>query len=81
HLISGIGAGVVPPLLNMDIVDRIIQVGSDLARKTAERLSLKEGIVAGMSSGAALYAALKYSLELGRDRNVVVFFADAALED
>ncbi len=81
HLISGIGAGVVPPLLNMDIVDRIIQVGSDLARKTAERLSLKEGIVAGMSSGAALCAALKYSLELGRDHNVVVFFADAALEE
>jgi len=81
HLISGIGAGVVPPLLNMDIVDKIIQVSSELARKTAEKLSLKEGIIAGLSSGAALYAALKFSAELGHNKNIVVFFADAAVGD
>ena len=79
HLISGIGAGIVPPLLNMDIIDRIVQVGSDVAQKTAEKLTLKEGLFAGASSGAALWAALKVSSEMNGNQNVVVFFADAML--
>lgn len=79
HMISGIGAGVVPPLLNFDIVDKIMQVSSEMAQKTAEKLALKEGIFAGISSGAALCAAMKLSSEMGRNKNIVVFFADATL--
>jgi cysteine synthase A len=81
HFISGIGAGIIPPLLNMDIIDRIIQVSSDMAQKTAEKLALKEGIFAGISSGAALWAAMKLSSEMGHNHNIVVFFAGAAAGD
>lgn len=77
HMISGIGAGIIPPLLNMDIVDRIVQVSSDVAQKTAEKLMLKEGLMAGVSSGAALWAAMKVASEMDSNKNVVVFFADA----
>jgi cysteine synthase A len=79
HLIGGIGAGVIPPLLNFDIVDKIMQVSSDMAQKTVEKLALKEGIFAGMSSGAALWAAMKLSMEMGHNQNIVVFFADATV--
>ncbi|MHC4488090.1 MAG: cysteine synthase A [Planctomycetota bacterium] len=61
HKIQGIGAGFVPNVLNVDIIDEIIQVSNSDAMKTACQLAAKEGILAGISSGAALWAAIQIS--------------------
>jgi len=59
HKIQGIGAGFVPDVLNRGVVDEIITVGHEDAGRMARRLAKEEGILAGISSGAALWAALK----------------------
>jgi cysteine synthase A len=59
HAIQGIGAGFVPPLLRLDLVDEILAVTDDDAFAHASRLAREEGILAGISSGAALAAALR----------------------
>jgi cysteine synthase A len=59
HKIQGIGAGFVPDVLRRDLVDEIITVSDDDAIATAKRLAKDEGILAGISSGAAVYAALE----------------------
>ena len=59
HGIQGIGAGFVPKVLNRDVVDEVIQVRTKDAMATARALAKKEGILAGISSGAALWAALE----------------------
>jgi cysteine synthase len=59
HKIQGIGAGFVPQVLNRDVIDEIIQISNDDAGETARQLAKKEGILAGISSGAALKAALQ----------------------
>jgi len=59
HKIQGIGAGFVPQVLNLDIIDEIIRVTNDDAGSTARALAKSEGILAGISSGAALWAALE----------------------
>jgi len=59
HKIQGIGAGFIPQVLNRDVVDEIIQVTNDDAGATARQLAKLEGILAGISSGAALWAALE----------------------
>jgi cysteine synthase len=59
HKIQGIGAGFVPQVLNRDVVDEIIQVSNDNAGETARQLAKKEGILVGISSGAALWAGLQ----------------------
>ena len=59
HKIQGIGAGFVPPVLNVDSIDEIIVVTDDEAIAYGRRLAREEGILSGISSGAALYAALK----------------------
>jgi len=59
HKIQGIGAGFVPEVVNRDVIDEIITVGNQEAGKAARRLAREEGILAGISSGAALVAALQ----------------------
>src|SRR5205823_8065455 len=58
HKIQGIGAGFVPAVLNREVVDEVIAVGDDEAIATARELSRREGVLGGISAGAALRAAL-----------------------
>ncbi len=59
HPIQGIGAGFVPPILNTGIYDEIIRVGNDDAFETARHVATQEGVLVGISSGAAVWAALQ----------------------
>ena len=59
HKIQGIGAGFIPKVLNREIIDEVIRVSNDAAGITARRLAREEGILAGISSGAALWAGLE----------------------
>jgi cysteine synthase len=59
HPIQGIGAGFVPPVYDEDVVDEVIQVGNEDALELARRLASEEGLLAGISSGAAVVAALE----------------------
>ncbi|AQS60142.1 cysteine synthase A [Desulforamulus ferrireducens] len=59
HPIQGIGAGFIPEILDLSLVDEVFQVPGDKAMETARRLTREEGILVGISSGAALYAALE----------------------
>ncbi|MCL5289766.1 MAG: cysteine synthase A [Bacillota bacterium] len=59
HPIQGIGAGFIPEILNLALVDEVFQVTGDQAMETARRLAREEGMLVGISSGAALYAALE----------------------
>jgi cysteine synthase len=59
HRIQGIGAGFVPPVLNRDVIDEVIPVGDDDAVETAQRAAREEGVLCGISCGAALWGALE----------------------
>jgi cysteine synthase len=59
HKIQGIGAGFVPDVLRVDLIDEVVQVRDEDAKATARRLAREEGILAGVSSGAAAWAALQ----------------------
>lgn len=72
HKIQGIGAGFVPDILNVDIIDEIYKVKDEDALETARRVALDEGILVGISSGAAVYAAIEKSKELGKGKKIVV---------
>lgn len=77
HKIQGIGAGFVPEILNTKIIDEIIQVDNDEAMAHAKMLMRQEGIVAGISSGAALCAALKVARRPeNKGKMVVVILPD-----
>lgn len=71
HKIQGIGAGFVPKVLDTDIYDEIIQVTNDEAYDTARRAAREEGILGGVSSGAAIFAALQAAKKLGKGKKVV----------
>jgi cysteine synthase len=71
HKIQGIGAGFVPDILDTEIYDQIIQVKNDEAFEYARRAAKEEGILGGISSGAAIYAALKVANELGKGKKVL----------
>jgi len=76
HKIAGIGAGFVPGVLNTHIYNEIITVTDTDAAETSRSLAKKEGILAGISSGAALWAALQVAKKLGKGKQVVVIIPD-----
>ncbi|MEK7333585.1 MAG: cysteine synthase A [Nitrospirota bacterium] len=76
HKIAGIGAGFYPGVLNTKIYNEVIQVTDSDAADTARKLSLKEGLLCGISSGAAAWAALQVAKKLGKGKKVVVILPD-----
>jgi cysteine synthase A len=77
HRIQGIGAGFVPDVLRVDLIDEVLQVKDDDAKETARRLAKEEGILAGMSSGAATWAALQVAgREESKGKLIVVMLPD-----
>jgi len=72
HKIQGIGAGFIPEVLNTKIIDEIIQVTNEDAFATSQRLAKEEGIFCGISSGAALWAALEVSRRLDNKGKLIV---------
>jgi cysteine synthase A len=72
HKIQGIGAGFVPGVLRMDLIDEIVKVTYDDAKHTAKRLAKEEGIVAGISSGAATWAALEVAKRAEHKNKMIV---------
>lgn len=76
HKIQGIGAGFIPDILNQKVIDEIIQVDDADAFETTKRLAKEEGLFVGISSGAAVWAALKVAKDLGKGKRVVTILPD-----
>ncbi|MDF2856861.1 MAG: cysteine synthase [Neobacillus sp.] len=76
HKIQGIGAGFVPNVLNTEIYDEVIQVENEEAFAASRRAAKEEGILGGISSGAAIHAALKVAKELGKGKKVLAIIPD-----
>lgn len=72
HKIQGIGAGFIPDILNTKVIDDIIQVTNDQAIQTARRLIKEEGLLVGISSGAAAYAALQLANNKENSGKIIV---------
>lgn len=78
HGIQGIGAGFVPEILDTKVYDKIIKVTNEEAYKMARLISKKEGVLVGISSGAALYGAIEMAKrEENKGKNIVVILPDS----
>lgn len=76
HKIQGIGAGFVPSILNTNIYDEVLAVSGSDAMETAREIAKKEGILVGISSGAALFAAIEVAKKMNPDQKVLVLLPD-----
>ncbi|MFW6134513.1 MAG: cysteine synthase A [Elusimicrobiota bacterium] len=78
HKIQGIGAGFIPDILNTEIIDEIICVSMEQAKKGSRDLARKEGMFMGISSGAAVHAAVQIAKRTrNKDKNIVVILPDS----
>ncbi|HHW61401.1 MAG TPA: pyridoxal-phosphate dependent enzyme, partial [Syntrophomonadaceae bacterium] len=78
HKLQGIGAGFIPPVLKRELVDEIIAVRDEDAIKTCRELARKEALLLGISSGAAVYAALKLAEKMGANARILAIAPDGA---
>ncbi len=79
HKIQGIGAGFIPDNLDLTLVDRVFKISNEEAMQVAQEVTEKEGILAGISSGAAVAAAVKIAQEEAyKDKNIVVILPSSA---
>jgi cysteine synthase A len=76
HKLQGLGAGFVPDTLNTDIYDEVLQVNTEEAFAAARRAAREEGILGGISSGAAIHAALEVGKRLGKGKKVLAIIPD-----
>jgi len=77
HKIQGIGAGFVPKVLEMDLVDEVVKVSNENAGLFAKRLAKEEGVLAGLSSGAAVWAAIEVAKrQENKGKMIVVILPD-----
>jgi cysteine synthase A len=76
HAIQGIGASFVPSILNQELLDEIISVRDEEAIEMARRLTREEGLLAGISAGANVFAALKVAKKLGEGKRIVTMLPD-----
>ena len=74
--IDGLGAGMIPEVLDVDLIDDVIAVSEEMAYQTMKEISKKEGLLVGMSSGANVYAALQVAKSLSPDKTVVTILPD-----
>ena len=76
HKIQGIGAGFVPKVINTEIYNDVIKVSNEDAFETSRRVGQEEGILGGISAGAAVHAALQVAKQLGKGKKVVAIIPD-----
>jgi cysteine synthase len=76
HRIQGIGAGFVPAVLNLKIIDEIVTVKDQDAFSTSRELARREGLLVGISAGANAWAASRLAASLGKNKNVVTILCD-----
>ena len=76
HKLVGTSPGFVPPILNQDVYDEIVQVSDDDALETVRELARKEGILVGPSSGASVWTALQVARKLGKGKRVLCIAPD-----
>ena len=76
HKIQGIGAGFIPKIYNGEVVDKVVPVADEDAIKMAAEIARREGVLVGISSGAAIYAAIQLAKELGKGKKVLAISPD-----
>src|SRR5690606_24306553 len=76
HKIQGLGAGFVPTVLNTEVYDGVIQVSNDEAFEASRKVAKTNGILGGISSGAAVVAALRVAKDLGKGKKVLAVLPD-----
>ena len=76
HKIQGIGAGFVPKIYNSEYIDKVMTVSDEDALRTTKEFAINEGILVGISSGAAIYAAMEIAKRLGKGKKVLAIAPD-----
>ena len=79
HKIQGISAGFVPDILDLSLIDEFVQVSDEESYEKVRLLSQKEGILVGISSGAALAGAIKVAEKIGKGKKVLFIAPDTGL--